>query len=110
MHRIFARAAPIALALSAVTVTALALRPVPALAHGKPLLQGAQIDEPTLALFQRACQNCHSENTRWPWYSRIPPASWIITKDIQNALRHVNLSHWDSYPTDQQENLLTRIG
>jgi hypothetical protein len=78
-------------------------------AHTDPLFQGARIDQATLNLFQRSCQNCHSENTEWPWYSRIPPASWMIAKDVREARAHVNLSHWSSYGTEQQENLLTRI-
>jgi hypothetical protein len=89
MQRIFIASSLIAAALFTLTVTGLALHPEP-LAHGKPLFQGAQIDEPTLALFQRACQNCHSENTQWPWYSRIPPVSWMIGKDIYVASRQVN--------------------
>jgi len=53
------------------TMRLVALHPEPLPAHGKPLFQGTQIDEPTLALFQRACQNCHSKNTQWPWYSHL---------------------------------------
>src|SRR5713101_1049914 len=110
MPRIFIAASLLAVALFAVTLTRLALHPDPLSAHGKPLFQGAQIDDPTMALFQRACQNCHSENTQWPWYSRIPPASWMIGKDVDDARRHVNFSNWDSYRPDEQQNFLTRIG
>ena len=92
------------------TITGLALHPAPPPAHRKPLFQGSRIDGPTLALFQRACQNCHSENTQWPWYSRIPPASWVIRKDIDNARHHVNFSNWNSYLPDRQQDFLTRIG
>jgi hypothetical protein len=91
------------------TLTGLALHPAPPPAN-KPLFQGAQIDAPTLALFQRACQNCHSENTQWPWYSRIPPASWMIAKDINEARSHVNFSNWGSYRADEQAVFLTQIG
>ncbi len=68
MPRIFIAASLLAVALLAVTLTGtgLALHPEPPPAHGKPLFPGAQIDGPTLALFQRACQNCHSENQRQP--------------------------------------------
>ena len=92
------------------TLTGLALHPERPLVHGKPLFQGAQIDGLTLALFQRACQNCHSENTQWPWYSRIPPVSWMIEKDVNDARRQVNFSNWDSYSPEEQKELLTRIG
>jgi hypothetical protein len=109
MPRIFITASVLA-ALFAVTLTGLALHIEPPPAHAKPLFQGAQIDGPTLALFQRACQNCHSENTQWPWYSRIPPASWMIGKDVYEARRHVNFSNWNSYPPEEREDFLTRIG
>ncbi len=110
MPRIFRAAPLLAVALFAVTLTGLALHIEPPSAHGKPLFQGAQIDEPTVALFQRACQNCHSENTQWPWYSRIPPASCMIGKDVYDARRHVNFSNWNSYRPDEQQDFLTRIG
>jgi hypothetical protein len=103
------RAAVLTTILFTATLTWLAAHPEPP-AHNKPLFQGAQIDEQTRALFQRACQNCHSENTRWPWYSRIPPASWMIGKDVADAQRHVNFSNWDSYRPEEQEEFLTRIG
>ena len=110
MPRIFIAASLLAVALFAVTLTRLALHPDPLSAHGKPLFQGARIDGATLALFQRACENCHSENTQWPWYSRIPPASCMIGKDVYDARRHVNFSNWDSYRPNEKEDLLTRIG
>ena len=40
-----------------------------------PLLTGAVVDAETLRILQRSCQNCHSQNTDWPWYSYIAPAS-----------------------------------
>jgi len=61
-------------------------------------------------LFQRACQNCHSQNTQWPWYSRIPPAFWVIRKDVYEARRHVDFSNWNSYFPEQRDDFLTRIG
>jgi hypothetical protein len=110
MLRIITRAVFIALPLCAVTLMALVLHSTAPAAHTNPLFPGARIDQATLHLFQRSCQNCHSENTEWPWYSRIPTASWMIAKDVREARAHVNFSHWTSYGADQQENLLTRIG
>lgn len=87
----------------------LALHPAPQ-AQSKPLFAGAIIDPQALNLFQRACQNCHSENTEWPWYSRIPPASFLIRKDVDNARRHANFSKWDCYSVAEQQELLSKIG
>ena len=110
MPRIIRRAAVFTLAMFAFVLIALALNPQPPPAQGKPLFHRAQIDSRTLAVFQRSCQNCHSESTQWPWYSRIPPMSWMIAKDVNDARRQVNFSHWDSYAEGQQADLLARIG
>jgi hypothetical protein len=107
--KIFKRAVFLALGLFAVTLSLLALHPEPP-TPSKPLFVGAQIDPSTRALFRRACQDCHSDNTKWPWYSRIPPMSSMIGKDVGEARRHINFSHWDAYSPDQQEEFLTRIG
>jgi hypothetical protein len=110
MPKIFLAASFLAVAMFAATLTELARHPERPLASSKPLFEGAQIDEQTLTLFQRACQNCHSENTQWPWYSRVPPVSWMIKKDVDDARRQLNFSKWDLYRPDEQADLLTRIG
>jgi hypothetical protein len=110
MPRIIRRTAFFTLAMFAFVLIALALNPQPPAIQGRALFQGARIDSPTLALFQRSCQNCHSESTQWPWYSRIPPMSWMIAKDVNDARRQVNFSYWDSYTEGQQADLLARIG
>ena len=74
------------------------------------ILQGAQIDPPTLALVRRACQNCHSQQTVWPWYSRIAPASWLLERDVQQARLQMNLSRWQDYSPDDHLRLLSEIG
>jgi hypothetical protein len=107
--RILRGPALIAATLPAGVIAWLALHPAPPPLN-KPLFAGAQIDQPTLALFQRACQNCHSANTQWPWYSQIPPTSFLVRKDVDQARRHANFSNWDSYRPDEQQDLLSRIG
>ena len=74
------------------------------------ILQGAQIDPPTLALVRRACQNCHSQQTVWPWYSHVAPASWLLARDVQQARMHMNLSRWQDYSPDDRLRLLSEIG
>ena len=74
------------------------------------ILRDAQIDPETLALVQRACQNCHSEKTVWPWYSRVAPASWLLERDVQQARLHMNLSRWRDYSPENRLGLLSEIG
>lgn len=42
----------------------------------------------------RSCMDCHSNQTHWPWYSRIAPVSWLIASDVRAARRVMNLSEW----------------
>jgi hypothetical protein len=48
----------------------------------------------TRALFFRACADCHSNQTVWPWYSHIAPVSWQVTRDIQEGRAAFNVSVW----------------
>lgn len=58
-------------------------------------------DSPTTrALAQQACFDCHSGYTRWPWYSKVAPASWLVTFDVFRGRRHLNFSDWHAGPGD----------
>lgn len=48
----------------------------------------------TRQLAQRACFDCHSNETVWPWFSRIAPPSWLVTLDVIRGRRHLNFSEW----------------
>jgi hypothetical protein len=78
--------------------------------NGQPILPGAQIDPETLAIVQRACQNCHSEKTEWPWYGHVAPVSWLLARDVQQARSHMNLSRWQDYSSDDRLRLLSEMG
>lgn len=43
----------------------------------------------------RACFDCHSNESRWPWYSQVAPISWLIQKDVVDGRKHLNFSEWD---------------
>jgi hypothetical protein len=76
---------------------------------GAPLLPGADIPSPVADVFFRACVNCHSEKTQWPWYSRVAPISWFVEGDVKRAREHLNLSRWDGLQQTDQRKLLTAI-
>ncbi len=75
----------------------------------RPLLLTAQVSPAAERVFERSCQNCHSERTEWPWYSYAPPVSWLIEADVAAGRQHMNLSHWDTYTTEQKIDLLTKM-
>ena len=53
---------------------------------GAPLLPGAELPSSVADVFAHACINCHSEKTRWPWYSQIAPVSWLVENDVRYVL------------------------
>jgi len=44
------------------------------------------------AIVSQHCADCHSEATRWPWYAHVPPASWLLERDVARAKRILNFS------------------
>jgi len=48
----------------------------------------------TKEYFTRACADCHSHETKWPWYSKIAPMSWLIAYDVKEGREHFNVSMW----------------
>jgi hypothetical protein len=69
-----------------------------------PVVQAVGWDSPqTAVLVQRACMNCHSNQTQWPWYSNIAPASWMVAMDVAEARDHMNFSDWGARGRSVQE-------
>jgi hypothetical protein len=60
-------------------------------------------------MFERACQDCHSANTEWPWYSRIPPISRKIHEDVAQGRKFMDLSKWDTYTNAERSGYLMAI-
>jgi hypothetical protein len=60
-----------------------------------PVVSEPAWDSPqTRALAQRACFDCHSNETTWPWYSRIAPISWLVAHDVVEGRSRLNFSTW----------------
>jgi hypothetical protein len=94
----------------AIGASGLALRPTPTPQPAQPLLEASNIDPTTLAMLERSCQNCHSQRTEWPWYSHLPPASWLVHSDVNRARAHMNFSQWHNLTADERRTLLAEIG
>ena len=75
----------------------------------RQLFSGAQIEPAVFSIMQRSCQNCHSEETVWPWYSYISPVSWLVEKDVRDGRSHFNMSRWNEYNMDDRIQILAGI-
>lgn len=83
--------------LGILVLTAVAIQFVP---YGKEHSNPTVIAEPdwdspmTRELFFTSCFNCHSNETFWPWYSKIAPVSWLMQSDVDEGREHFNISMW----------------
>ena len=57
----------------------------------------------TKQLVKRACFDCHSNETEWPWYSYIAPISWRVTEHVSHGREHLNFSEWNRPNEDLEE-------
>lgn len=102
----------ILLAFVVVTIVASFIHPfgrVKAADSPRPLFSGAQVETPLFNIVQRSCASCHSEQTNWPWYSYVAPASWMVEKDVHDGRDHLNMSHWDEYSVEKRIEILAQI-
>ena len=58
------------------------------------------------AILDRACRDCHSSETRWPWYTNVSPTSWFVANHVHHGREHFNYSQWTSIDEDDQDKLL----
>jgi len=61
------------------------------------------------AIIHRACQDCHSEQTRWPWYTNVAPSLWLMSADVYGAREHMNLSTWGRYTREERTDRLIAV-
>ena len=60
-------------------------------------------------VLDRACRDCHSHDTRWPWYSNVAPVSWFVIDHVNSGRRHFNYSNWAQHDKDKVPRLLKDI-
>ena len=68
--------------------------------YGRDHTNPAVVSEPvwdsaaTRATAVKACFDCHSNETKWPWYSNIEPMSWLVQRDVDEGRKRLNFSTW----------------
>ncbi len=56
----------------------------------------------TTQLIKASCYDCHSNHTRYPWYSNVAPVSWLLRNHIVEGRKHLNFSEWAAYDAEKQ--------
>lgn len=81
----------------------------PAIDQSLALESHVQVDPKVAAIFDRSCADCHSNKTRWPWYSHVAPVSWFVIDHVNEGRGYLNFSEWGTYDKEQQRDLLNEI-
>ncbi len=81
----------------------------PPVDESKSVHSQTQISPQVAAIFERACNDCHSNETRWPWYSQIAPVSWFVADHVHHGRKHLNFSEWGNYEPRQLNHKLDEI-
>ena len=83
-----------------VVVAVVALLLIQVVPYGRAHSNPRSVKEPewnspaTRVLAQKACFDCHSNLTEWPWYTSVAPASWLATRDADGGRGVLNFSEW----------------
>ncbi len=82
---------------------------VPVDRSNPPVTTGFGAQQELMATLRRSCYDCHSNETVWPWYSRVAPVSWLVAHDVHEGREHLNFSTWGAYSGDKQAKLRKEI-
>ena len=83
--------------------------------YGRDHANGGTTAEPawdsprTRSLFVDACGDCHSNLTKWPWYSNVAPISWLTQSDVDGGRRTFNISTWDTSRHEDVDRMVRAI-
>lgn len=101
----------IGIAVTAAAILASAIHPYGMARNEPPQTQGwqAAVDPSAAGVFTRSCVNCHSNQTTWPWYGYVPPASWMLERDVKKGRSRFDLSNWNSYTREKKREILADI-
>ncbi len=83
--------------LLGVVLVLAAIQVVPVDRSNPPVETEIPAPENVRAVLRRACYDCHSNESVWPWYSRVAPVSWLVARDVREGRGELNFSTWNLY-------------
>ncbi len=93
---------PIKTIVGACVVVFVLIQLMPMSRSNPPVTQDVAAPPQVESILRRGCYDCHSNQTRWRWYTRLAPISWMVVRDVERGRRHLNFSTWDKYADDPQ--------
>jgi hypothetical protein len=82
---------------------------VPVSRTNPPVTSDIQTSDNIKAILKRSCYDCHSNESSWPWYSKVAPASWFVINHVNEARDEYNFSTWDKYSQEKKSEIMEEI-
>lgn len=67
------------------------------------------VPAPVLSILKRACYDCHSNNTEYPWYANIQPVGWWLADHIEEGKEELNFSEFATYPARKADHKMEEV-
>lgn len=67
------------------------------------------VPEDVASILKRACWDCHSNETVWPWYADVAPMMWTVRGHVVSGRAHLNFSEWGKYSPDEVREILEEV-
>ena len=81
----------------------------PPIVEGETLEANTNVPENVGKILERSCNDCHSNQTVYPWYAQVAPFSWLLDNHIKDGRRDLNFSVWNTYDNKRKRNKLDEI-
>ncbi|MBE0649752.1 MAG: heme-binding domain-containing protein [Bacteroidales bacterium] len=85
-------------------------RPAVTMDNPSDLIQNTKMPPQVARMIQTSCYDCHSMETKYPWYDKMAPATWLVYRDIRVGRRKLNFSDWTKLSTAEKLKALNHIG
>jgi Haem-binding domain len=68
-----------------------------------PIAREVRAPGPVMGILKRACYDCHSNRTAWPWYSRVAPMSWLVAHHVHEGRGDLNFTEWPEFDQELKD-------
>ena len=96
-------------AAAAAIVAAVVIQLIPVKRDNPPAASEVGAPADVRRILERSCYDCHSNRTRWPWYSHVAPLSWLVARDVHRGRKELNFTDWPVFDFEEQQHLLGDI-
>jgi hypothetical protein len=77
--------------------------------NASDLVLNHHIPDSVTQVLRNACYDCHSNETKYPWYAYVAPVSWLVSRDTRMGREHLNFSDWEKYSKMDKAKQLSEI-